>query len=216
MLRALSRTLLIFLFFTYIPPLSAQDNGFDIGEMLCPEDQLDLDAGDDYSLKEELPLVMMAAFVHINRSNAGEGINADQGCVLGTVELEGEDEIIIFKYLDISGKFASRYQFVLLSEIETDNIITLNTFSDVDAVAHELELIPTEVRLYHLDAFSPNVVATHALFAGEPSVNELMRYIMSILNGESTPAVTVDMSGEETSIAIREDLLEDEEETPEQ
>jgi len=209
--RAFIRTFLIFLIMGLSTPLSAQEDDFDLGDFLCPETERDLDAGDEFTLNEDLSLVMMAAFIHINRSNAGEEVDADDGCVLATVELEG-DELVIFKFLDISGEFASRYQFVLMSEAESDTMIALNTFSDLDAVAHELELIPPEARLYHLDKFAPDYIATHALFVGEPSVNSLINSVMKILYDESTPMITVDLSGEEAAIIIREDLMEEESE----
>lgn len=192
-------------------PAVAQEEDFFIGDFVCDEAQRDLGAGDEFTTTLELPLVMITAFVHINRTNAGTDLDENDGCALASIVLDNGDEIVILKFLDISGEFASRYQFILMSELESGNMVALNTFSDIDAVAHELELIPAEARLYHLDEFSPDTVATHYLFVGAPSVNQLVGYVIDILNGVSAPMVTVDMSGEETSIIIREDLLEEEE-----
>ncbi len=210
MLRAILHAFLIILISGMISPLQAQENDYLIGDYVCDASQESLDFGEEYTTLLESPLALATALVHINRIRAGADLDRDDDCVLALVELEDGDTIVIYKFLDISGEFASRYNFILMSEVDQDRLIALNTFRDVDAIAHELGYIAEGVRLYHLEAISPEEIASHYFFAGEPSVNELVDYVLVILNGDFVPPVRVELDGEEPTIVFREDLLEDE------
>lgn len=207
--------ILTFLLFIFSGPYAsgqAQEDDYFIGDFICDESQEALNAGDDFTAIQELPLAMIAAFVHINRTDAGAGLDEGDGCVLASVGLEDGDEIIIYKFRDISGEFASRYHFILRSQVESGRLIALNTFSDVDSVAHELSYLEEGVRLYTLELITPEEFSGFYFFAGEPSVNQLIEYVLLILNDQVVPQVRVDLSGEETTIVFREDLLEGDEE----
>ncbi|MCH8082501.1 MAG: hypothetical protein IID52_08990 [Proteobacteria bacterium] len=212
MLRAILHAFLIILISAAVSPLQAQDDYF-IGDFICDEAQEGLDVGEEYTtlLETPLALAMATAIVHINRIEAGADLDRGDGCALAVVGLEDGDEIIIYKFRDISGEFASRYHFIIERELEADRTIALNTFADLDAIAHELGYIPEGVRLYNLEAISPETIATHYFFAGEPSVNQLIDYVLVILNDREAPPVQLDLTGEEPTIIFREDLLEGDE-----
>ena len=210
MLRAILHAFLIILISAAVSPLQAQDDYF-IGDFICNESDESLDVGEEYTTLLETPLALATAIVHINRIEAGADLDRGDGCALAVVGLEDGDEIIIYKFRDISGEFASRYHFIIERELEADRTIALNTFADLDAIAHELGYIPEGVRLYNLEAISPETIATHYFFAGEPSVNQLIDYVLVILNDREAPPVQLDLTGEEPTIIFREDLLEGDE-----
>lgn len=215
MKHALILTFLLFIFSGPNASGQAQEDDFFIGDFICDEPQEALNTGDDFTTILELPLAMITAFVHINRTDAGAGLDEGDGCALALVGLEDGDEIIIYKFRDISGEFASRYHFILRSEVDSDRLIALNTFSDVDSVAHELGYIEEDVRLYVLEQITPEEIASFYFFAGEPSANQMIDYVLAILNDRVVPQVRVDLSGEESTIVFREDLLEGDEEEEE-
>ncbi len=180
-----------------------------IEDLLCEAELSALDVGEDYFEIRENPLVMAGALVHANRFEAGSELDLGEGCILAQVDFEDGDKLYIYDFKLGEGAFSSRYQFILESQLGGSEFIALNSFDDIDAIAHELDYAPEELRVYHLEEFVDDEIRIYNFFAGEPSVSELMEAVSTILSRTTDPMVTV-VLGEEFQIILSEEFFEEE------
>lgn len=180
-----------------------------IEDLLCGEELSTLDVGEDYFEIRENPLVMAGALVHATRFEAGTELDLGQGCFLAQVDFEDGDKLYIYNFKLGEGAFSTRYQFILDNQVGGNNFIALNSFNDIDSIAHELDYAPAELRVYHLEEFADGEIRIYNFFAGEPSVNELMEAVSLILSRSTDPMVTV-VLGEEFQIILSEEFFEEE------
>lgn len=202
-----SKMLLAFPFLLGACSEPAEEAG--IEDLLCETELSALDIGEDYFEIRKNPLVMAGALVHANRFEAGSDLDYGEGCLLAQVDFEDGDRLYIYDFKMAEGEFSSRYQFIMESHLESENFIALNSFNDIDAIAHELDYAPEELRVYHLDEFADGEIRIYNFFAGEPSVNELMAAVSTILSRTTVPLVTV-VLGEQFEIILSEEFFDEE------
>lgn len=191
------------------PAEEANENG-EFDDLFCDQDLASLDIGEDYYEIIENPLIMAGALVHANRFEAGSELDLGEGCVLAQADFEDGDRLYVNDFTYSGGPFSSRYHFILDSEMLTNNFIALNSFDDIDAIAHELGYVPEGVRVFHLEQFYDDEIRIYKFFAGEPSVNELLKAVSDILSLSIDPLAIV-VLGEEFEIILSEEFFNEEE-----
>jgi len=100
-------------------------------------------------------------------------------------------KVMAFELFELKGDRALRYVFSVLNSEENREAyrISLGSYDLTNNIWHETtkpKPRPNE-RLFHLDGYYPSSHATYAMYAPEPSYDEVRAKVVSILKGESKP-----------------------------
>lgn len=82
-------------------------------------------------------------------------------------------EVFVFEYLDLRGKFALRYKFLVKTVDKPDFVVSLGSYETINAIERDLGRLKPGQRLFHLDAYRGGTHWTLGFYEGEPSYDAI-------------------------------------------
>jgi len=132
-----------------------------------------------------------ADLINLHKRGSNSDLSAQTEYCRDRFEAGGE-QVMAWEHFELKGERAVRYVFDILNEAgdSARYRISLGSYDLTNAVWHETTkpAPPPDVRLFHLDAYWQNNHATYAMFAGEPSYDEVRALVVKILKKELNPA----------------------------
>lgn len=99
----------------------------------------------------------------------------------------GRRKVIVYEYFDLNGKRPVRYAFYVMDErgAKTDYRLTLGSYEELNAIAHEQHEVKPGERLFHLDGyFAGGVYRPFRQYKGEPTYDEVRNVCLQIATGK--------------------------------